>query len=82
MNRNRIRNLVHWKLMILLTIVIWIGISKVAAAPSPYEVEEQKKEAPLQVVGEVKSHTLFEDVTDGNGPVQIRQMTLEVEELK
>ncbi|WP_236561199.1 hypothetical protein [Pontibacillus sp. HMF3514] len=38
--------------MILLTIVIWIGISKVAASSDPSEVEEHKKDSPLQVVGE------------------------------
>jgi len=58
---NRMRNLVHWKVMILLAIVIWIGISKVAASADPDEVKEHKREAPLQLVGEVKSDYLVKD---------------------
>ncbi|KGX83124.1 hypothetical protein [Pontibacillus marinus] len=56
MNRSRIRNLVHWKIMILLSIVIWIGISKVAASSDPSEVEEYGNDSPLQLAEEVIPH--------------------------
>jgi len=54
LNRRRIRNLVHWKVMILLTIFIWIGISKVAASSDPTNVEEPIKQGN----GEVTPHEI------------------------
>lgn len=40
--------------MILLTIIIWIGISKVAASSDPTNVEEPRKQA----IEEVTPHKL------------------------
>ncbi|TFB14248.1 hypothetical protein E3U55_13790 [Filobacillus milosensis] len=50
------------------------------AAMDPKEIEERKNEAPLQIIGDVKTDVLVQE-RDRSYPSQLRKMQLEIEQV-